>query len=309
MARKPRNPRAPATGRRLTIHTPEGVPIGFTLASLGGRLGAQIVDILLTYGGLFLLFWLLLWAGVSDWDFLMTLFVLLIFLIRTPYYILSELIWNGRTLGKRAAKIRVISANGQRLSAYQVTARNLMKEAEVFLPLAVLFSFAGPGGWVRLGMALWVLGVLLVPVFNRRNQRLGDMIAGTLVVDRPAMVLLPDLAAQGDAAAVGFRFDRAQLDIYGRYELQALERILREPPKLPAQQEALAKVVRTIARKIGWSAPIPPADHWDFLGDFYRQQREYLESRHLFGDTRDDKFHARPDADSGPETAAPRNLS
>ena len=32
-------------------------------------------------------------------------------------------------------------------------------------------------------------------------------------------------------------------------------------------------------------------DDWEFLSDFYRQQRQYLESRQLFGDAREDKFH------------------
>lgn len=283
-------------GRRADILPPEGVPISFEIASAGARFGAQALDILITFGGLFLLFLGLIWLNVLDWSMLATLFFLLIFLIRVPYYILSELVWNGRTLGKRIVRIRVISADGQRLTPRQIVARNLMKEVEVFLPATTLLSGAFESGWTGLALFVWMALVALVPLVNKQRMRLGDMIAGTIVVDQPRAVLMPDLAATRRVSAVGFIFAPQQLDIYGRFELQTLEHILRNRPKTPEDRERVAKVAKTIRGKIGFQDPVPTSDEWDFLSDFYRQQREFLESRQLFGDTRENKFHGTGDA-------------
>lgn len=282
-------------GRPADILPPEGVPIRLDIASGGARFGAQSLDILITFGGLFLLFLALIWVNVLDWSMLATLFFLLAFLIRVPYYILSELVWNGRTLGKRIVKIKVISGDGQRLTPHQIVARNLMKEVEVFMPVTTLLSGSYQNGWVGLVLTVWMVLVLAVPLFNKKRQRLGDMIAGTLVVDQPTAVLLPDLAAAQGSAAVGFVFRPEQLDVYGRFELQTLEQILRNRPKTEEARKRVSDVVRTIRRKIAFEEEVAPRDEWDFLTDFYRQQREYLESRHLFGDTREDKFHKAGD--------------
>jgi len=278
-------------GRPANILPPEAVPIRLEIASGGARFGAQALDILITFGGLFLLFWALIWANVLDWSMLATLFFLLVFLIRVPYYILSELVWNGRTIGKRIVRIKVISADGQRLTPHQIVARNLMKEVEVFMPATTLLSGSFQSGWVGLALTLWMVLVLCVPLFNKRRQRLGDMIAGTLVVDQPTAVLLPDLAATQGTTGVGFVFQPEQLDVYGRFELQTLEQILRNRPKTEEQRRRVSDVVHTIRRKIKFEEDVAARDEWDFLTDFYRQQREFLESRHLFGDTREDKFH------------------
>ena len=270
---------------------PEGVPIHFEIASLGSRFGAQLLDIILTYGGLLLLLLVIVWAGALDWNAIEALFALLAFLIRIPYYVLSELVWNGRTLGKRILRIRVISADGRRLTPHQVTARNLMKEVEIFTPFALFFSQTGED-WVMQAITwIWVILVIAVPLRNKRRQRMGDIVAGTLVVETPRAVLLPDLAAQSTAASRRFTFLPVHLDIYGRYELQSLETILREPPKSSKGLAERRRIVETILRKIGYVEPVAEAETADFLLAFYRAQREHLESRKLFGDQRQDKFH------------------
>lgn len=279
--------------RGENILPPEGVPISFEIASGGSRFGAQFLDILITFGGLLLLFLGLIWAGLIAPSMLATLFFLLIFFIRVPYYIFSELVWNGRTLGKRIVKIRVISADGGRLTPHQITARNLMKEVEVFMPATTLMSGTLESGWFGLALGGWMVAVLLVPLFNKKRLRLGDMIAGTLVVDNPKAILLPDLAVRKSKQETTFVFDASHLDIYGRYELQTLEEILREPPKSPQAVTRVSEVARTIQRKINYVDQVLPTDYWDFLSEFYRQQREFLESRQLFGDARESKYHSK----------------
>ena len=283
-----------ALGKRFlkNFRPPEGVPIQFEVAPLGTRLGAQILDILITYGSGVILLLLLAFSDLLAGSALISFFLLFVFFIRIPYYVFSELVWNGRTLGKRITSIRVISADGSGLAPYQVTARNLMKEVEVFLPATLLFGAGEFSGWERLGALAWALGVLTVPFVNKRRQRLGDMIAGTLVVEQPRAVLLPDLTVTARGAGVQFVFDPGQLSIYGRYELQTLETILRSPPRSAETRKHVSQVAQTIRRKIGCKDALPSGAEWDFLLEFYRQQREFLESRHLMGDSREDKHHA-----------------
>ncbi|MEM6464503.1 MAG: RDD family protein [Pseudomonadota bacterium] len=287
---KPKKPRR--KGRIEDFVPPEGVPIAFNLASRGTRLGAQLLDIVITYGSITILVVLLAWSGVVGGAPLFALFLLLTFFVRIPYYIFAELIWNGRTLGKRMTRIRVISATGQRLTPHQIVARNLMKEVEVFLPISTLFGANDLNTWAGVSMVVWMFFVLLVPFLNRNRQRLGDMIADTLVVEMPKAVLLPDLTTDKKPLRKLFHFNPEHLEIYGRYELQTLETLLRNPPKTQDQYDRMRAVARTIIDKIGYTENIAPIDQWDFLMAFYEKQRGFLENRHLFGDSREDKFHA-----------------
>lgn len=275
--------------RHWTQTPPEGVPIHFSIASLGSRFGAQFLDILITYGGTLALLLGLLYVGLLSWSALGALYALMTFFIRVPYYILSELVWNGRTLGKRIVRIRVISLDGQRLTPHQIVARNLMKEVEVFIPIATIFGASNTSGPVDVVLLVWFVTVLLVPVFNRRKQRLGDMLADTIVVETPRAVLLPDLSAT--EARRGYEFRAEHLGIYGRYELQVLEEVLRAPPKTAEARARVSEVAQTIRRRTAYDEAVPEAREWDFLMEFYRAQREFLESRHLFGDSRENKFH------------------
>jgi len=279
---------------------PEGVPIHLAIASLGTRFGAQCLDLLFTFIIVFICAIAIVFSGLLPTEAEIMLVILLAFLFRTPYYILSELIWNGRTLGKRITGIRVVNINGRRLTPHQVTARNLMKEVEIFTPLTLIFS-VGSMHMLESGFTiLWIVIITIVPLANRRRQRLGDIVAGTLVVDNPRSALLPDLAVSSPSilsSHAGFEFLPEHLDVYGRYELQTLEDVLRDPTKSPSNEETI-RIVRTIVRKIGYQDPVKPGQELLFLSAFYRAQREHLETLRLFGTRREDKFH-RDDKDPG----------
>jgi uncharacterized RDD family membrane protein YckC len=235
-------------------------------------------------------------TGALPIEAMFALLMLCVFLIRVPYYILAELVWNGRTVGKRVVGIRVINAEGRRLTPHQIVARNLMKEVELFTPVTMVFTVDAMSGLGVLLTLVWVLAVLIVPLANRRWQRLGDMVAGTIVVDNPRNVLLPDLAlslpTQGSARPA-FDFLPAHLDIYGRFELQTLEKVLRDPVR-GEEPPDFGQISRTIIRKIGYADPVRPGQERAFLNAFYRAQREHLETLRLFGNRREDKFHSAP---------------
>jgi len=278
--------------RRIEVLPPEGVPIHFEVATLGSRFVAQFMDLLITHVGLLLVFFAVLYSFSISFSQVSAFFILLTFGIRAPYYILTELVWNGRTIGKRMSGLRVISADGQRLSAYQIVVRNLMKELEVFLPLTILFGFGGADGWTQGMMFFWLVLMLATPFFQKRKQRIGDIIAGTYVIALPKTNLGAELAQDEGASAKRFEFSPSHLEHYGRFELQTLETVLRAQPGVPGLEKREWEVVEAILKKIGYLEKVRLEESHAFLSEFYTAQRAFLEGRSLLGDKREDKFHS-----------------
>ena len=139
------------------------------------------------------------------------------------------------------------------------------------------------------GLLRWFLFALF-PFFNRDRLRAGDLIAGTWVVEAPTQQAGKRHSAPGPRAQRnqrgdrrGYKFGEAELAIYGEYELQTLERVLRED-----RPEALVAVHEAICRKIGWN---PGAgDERAFLEAYYTQLRARLEGGMRMGQRKADKF-------------------
>ncbi|MBN9673387.1 RDD family protein [Roseibium aggregatum] len=281
---------------------PEGVTLMLPIAGVGVRLAAQITDILLTGIGAACLVILLSVLNLTDPQSMVAIASLLFFLIRVPYYIAAELAWNGQTLGKRMMKIKVVSHDGGPLTAHALVLRNLMKEAEIFLPGTLLLTLDAASPVASLTSLFWVMLCLAIPLMNRYRRRLGDLMAGTHVIHLPVPVLLSDLAGEKQRVNVDrrkFIFLSHQLDHYGAFELQTLETLLRgqsTPPSAGAAQQreaTIEAIVEKIRNKIGYADPVPREDRLSFLKTFYKAQREHLEQRQLFGDRREDKHYAK----------------
>ena len=305
---RPARPVLDAGGRRRTVVTPEGIALGFTVASRSSRAGALLIDLgivglamlLTTLLMIFLLFGTL---QVGDGAFdgkdaagrvlqaFAALWIVAMFLFRNAYFLFFELRPRGATPGKRLAGIRIAARDGAQLTAEAVIARNLMRDIELFLP-AAFFAQAGQGG--DTGMATfatiaWLLVFLAIPLVNRDHLRAGDVIAGSWVVEAPrsklAAVLATGAAARdGTSAVTGarFRFAEAELAVYGEYELQTLERVLRD-----GRSENLVAVAEAICRKIGWEPG--RGDERAFLEAYYAQLRARLEKGMRFGKRKADK--------------------
>jgi uncharacterized RDD family membrane protein YckC len=280
---------------------PEGVPLYFRVGGVGVRLAAQFTDLLITGAGAVAIFLLVLALNLATPTTAIAVASMLFFFIRIPFYAASELLWNGQTVGKRLMKIKVVSANGQALTTQSLVVRNLMKEAEIFLPGTLVLTLSTEALVPSILSLIWVMGVLAVPLFNRRRQRLGDIIAGTYVIHLPKPFLLPDMTKTmrpPSAAQPSFQFLTHQLEHYGAFELQTLEGVLRSsnrakgPDAYKRHKETLAAIVVQVRRKIDYAEPVRPEDQQAFLEAFYKAQRAFLEQRQLFGDKRQDKHHA-----------------
>lgn len=284
-----RRPPPPHDGWRELI-TPEGVDLRLKVATYAERFTALTIDFLILAGALTVFsLVVLVVAGVTGWEgqseALGVVWLIGVFVVRNFYFLAFEVRPRAATPGKRIMGLRVIAADGGRLTADAVFARNAMREVEVFLPLT-FFAARGEGvdaALISLG-AIWSGVFVLFPLFNRDRRRLGDLAAGTVVVKAPKKLLQPDLADMERRAAVGLGFTPAQLDAYGVKELHVLEEVLRG-----GNRKAIAEVARRIKAKIGWDGPIDVADR-TFLSAYYAGLRGRLETRMLFGHRRKDKF-------------------
>jgi uncharacterized RDD family membrane protein YckC len=224
-------------------------------------------------------------------DILGILWIAAMFLLRNAWFLYFELGPRGATPGKRITGIRIAARDGGRLTAEMVIARNLLRDVELFIPIVMLMSASDGGDMGAAGIAAtaWFLIFALFPFFNKDRLRAGDLIAGSWVVEAPKRKLEQAMslgaAARGTSMMTGaaYRFGDDELAAYGEYELQTLERVLREN-----RTEALVSVHEAICRKIGWN---PGAgDERAFLEAYYTQLRARLEAGMRFGKRKADKF-------------------
>ena len=270
------------------ILTPEGVPLRFVIAPAGDRLAALLTDVAILLGILAGLGFLVLLATIAIQparDLGWALMLLASFLVRAFYFPYFEIAWQGQTPGKRRMRIRAIDARGGPLSSEAILARNMTRELEIFLPIVALTGasavFPGAPALARVASLVWMVVFGFMPLFNRDRMRVGDLIAGTVVVRVPDPVLLPDLAASAPApAAEAFEFTAAQLDVYGEYELQVLEQVLRSE-STETRAQSVRAISAKIRAKIGWEGS--PGDDLAFLTAFYAAQRGRLERSLVFG--------------------------
>ena len=161
---------------RITIQTPEGVDLDLTLAGLGSRFAARIIDELIKLAIIVALF-----AGVASLGasggvssavggndpmseevlVAVAVVVVIVFLVNFFYEVLFETLASGRTPGKRATGLRVVRLDGRPVGFTASAVRNLLRVIDM-LPFA------------------YVAGMVCILV-TPRNQRLGDLAAGTLV--------------------------------------------------------------------------------------------------------------------------------
>jgi len=284
-----RKRRAASLSLARSLVTPEGVDLGVTLASAGSRAAAFLLDaailIAVAVIGTLIIVFGAVGLGSQGFEPLFIGWLVLMFFLRNVYFIAFEAGPRAATFGKRIVGIRVVSRDGSGLSIDQVIARNLMREIEVLLPLSLLLSGGGLGVvdtvTTLFGLA-WSLLFAFFLLFNRDRMRIGDMLAGTWVVEAPRRVLAENLSGRRAAVGRGFKFSKAQLEAYGIAELHKLEEVLRSDH--PA---ALATVAETIQRKIGWrDRSVEPRP---FLIAYYDDLKAHLERKLLLGNRRANK--------------------
>jgi len=154
---------------KLTIETPEQTALDFAVAGIGSRFIALALDTLIQIAvglvvgigaGFAIRGFSLLGPMAPQW--VAAILLLFYFLLYFGYFALFEIIWNGQTPGKRWTKIRVIKDSGRPLTPVESIGRNLMRIVD----------------WMPGLYAIGIVSALL----TKENKRLGDLVAGSLVV-------------------------------------------------------------------------------------------------------------------------------
>jgi uncharacterized RDD family membrane protein YckC len=146
---------------RLRIATPEGVTVDLVLAGLGSRFTAALID--LTFKGLLILVAVLV-AGLLG-DLGIAVASILTFAIYFGYDVAFEVLANGRTPGKRWTGLRVLRDDGRPVDLLSSAIRNVVRLID--------------------GLPLSYLPAMISILVTKKNQRLGDLAASTIVVREP----------------------------------------------------------------------------------------------------------------------------
>lgn len=221
---------------RLTIRTPEGVELSLTLAGPGSRIAAALLDFLIQAIVIVVLIIAIL-AAVDDdsVDLAIGLGVVVYTVIFFGYPILFELLDGGRSIGKRAAGLRVVLLDGGPAGFGAIAIRNVLRLID-FLPL-----FYGVG--------------LLSIVLTRHHQRLGDLASGAIVIRERTVAPRRSLAP-----AVPADPGRVPLDVtaVGVEEIALIQRFLDRRESLPQPRRAAlaADIAQRVTEKVALVEPV-----------------------------------------------------
>ncbi len=232
---------------RTEIETPENVTLTFDVAGPGSRMGAFLIDLMIRIGLLYVLnlvvaFLLPIFGqGLPAGMMLVTMFIL-----EWWYGTICEGFWNGRTPGKRTFGLRVIKDAGYPIGFYDAMLRNLLRAADI-LPIGY-----GVG--------------LICMCATKKMQRVGDLVAGTMVVherreslQRPAMASSRVTPIEKAECVGTFHVSERTMDV--------VERLLGCSHRLSdARQEEIAVILaKPIAARLGVPILVGRFRHTAFL--------------------------------------------
>jgi uncharacterized RDD family membrane protein YckC len=232
----------------LIIETPERVELHYVLASIGNRFLAAGIDHLIQGLAVFALALLLTWLGrglaffsqAGAWTAALT--VLGAFTIYWGYFAAFETIWSGQTPGKRIMKLRVIREDGRPVRFFEVFVRNILRLFIDFMPLP---SYA--------------IGVVSI-IFSSRSKRVGDFVAGTVVVkerstEAPTLdeiVKVAELEQERLERAAPLTL-RADTRLLTAQEIRAVQTFLKRRYELPEPNRSTlsARIAASVAGRLG----------------------------------------------------------
>jgi uncharacterized RDD family membrane protein YckC len=142
----------------ITVHTTQNIDIEYEIGGLGERILAYLIDMGIFIALAIIINIIIASAGSTTIQvFLWIIYVLFIF-----YDLICEVFFNGQSIGKLIMKIRVISLDGARPKFSQYLLRWLFR----------MVDFA---------ITLW-LGGLISAAMTKNGQRIGDLVAGTVII-------------------------------------------------------------------------------------------------------------------------------
>ena len=216
------------------IATPEGVELELVLAGLASRFMAEALDSLILLLALGAVVAVALIAGGAAGLVLLSVVVGGWLLLSVAFHVAFEVLAGGRTPGKRACGLRVVEEGGQAIGARASAVRNLLRLLE--------------------GPPTFYVPAIVSVLATTRNQRLGDLAAGTLVVREPRAPRRRD--APPSAASRRLRTAEWDVSAITPAELAAIRSFLdRRDSFTPDARRGLA---RDLAARLGAKVAGPP---------------------------------------------------
>ena len=227
---------------RISVATPEGVTLEATLAGVGSRLAAGIIDQLLRLAVVLALMATMAALGASGvfgddaGGLAIAVLIVVLFLVQFAYDVLFETLAGGRTPGKRWTGLRVVKVGGAPVGFLASVIRNLLRIVDA-LP------------------TFYLVGMLAV-LFTRNNQRLGDLAAGTIVVrERRQKTGIPKVAPPPPAMS-GVDMSLWDVSAVSAEELATVRRFLDRREQLTT--ESRDRLAHEIATRLGPKVVGPP---------------------------------------------------
>jgi uncharacterized RDD family membrane protein YckC len=231
----------------LDIQTPENVAFGYQIAGIGSRFLASLLDttiVVLLQVVILIVLALILRSidgstfadQISTWVY--AIFGLVAATFYWGYYIFFEMLWNGQSPGKRWVGLRVIRADGTPITLSESLIRNLARLVD-FLPAAY--------------------GIGIVTMFiDKQSRRLGDLAAGTLVVQDRAPITMQDLAVKrtvhlrpwANVSLEGFPIERLTDN-----DLSLIEDFLTRRDQLTHRESLAIQILNTLYQRLGLPLP------------------------------------------------------
>jgi len=226
-----------------TIVTPEGVVLDFAMAGVASRLLARLIDSIMLMFVFYAVMIVMVVVSVSNPTLALVLAIVIAFMLIFVYPMVIEAMWNGRTVGKYAMGLRVVTTEGGPVRFSHSAIRSMLQLIDIL---------ATAGG-----------AAVVAAISSEHGQRLGDMAAGTYVISERRSV---DLLAEHEVAiptpwgmqALVDSIDTSSLDISQAALIRSV--LLRTPGLTDDARAALATdMAARVAAVIG--ADIPPSVH------------------------------------------------
>jgi uncharacterized RDD family membrane protein YckC len=247
---------------RVTIETPEQITMEVAPAGIGSRFLALALDTVIQGVLYVVLFLLFVWLGPNlqvGWlpdKWAIAILILLVFCVYWGYFAVFEILWHGQTPGKRVAGIRVVKGSGRPITVIEGVGRNVMRAID--------------------GQFWYLVGVISVAM-SRQNKRLGDYVAGTMVIhDKGTAELKPDWSFTRPAQ-VGLQSELAAIT---EADLVIIETFLHRRLDLDpmVRFNTAIQLTEMVQRKTGLARPPEQSDE-DFLHAVAGQVRDHARLR------------------------------
>lgn len=240
---------APATAldTDVAIETPEHIVFRHKVAGPARRFLAYLLDIIICYTAFALIAMVVLFASIgmsaatdaaeSAFGAAAGLLLVVLFAIQWVYFAVLEA-WLGRTPGKAALGLRVVSTTGRPIGFRAAALRNVLRAADA-LPLTYTAGLLSLAGFASMAS-------------TRRFQRLGDLVAGTIVIVPERASVAPPLVLWPPAQP----YELAQLPDEVRLDADerlAIEMFLRRRARLgrPREMELASMIAEPLAERFG----------------------------------------------------------